>query len=379
MHQIKNIRFKGYKVFPRNQYAEMENLSRVNVIIGKNNCGKTSLLDIIETIYNNDLSIKPTRDVEEIVVDAPIDDDMIRRVFYGYSGIGHWNQSNLSEHVKGRGYPFILDSNNSFSINLAMIRGLGSHINPACSEFSNRKRYYKFRKITAERNIYPEPEGKEKLYSDGEGASNLIATFLNDSLHDESIIEDTFLNALNRIMQPESEFVSIRVQQVTYNNQRLWEVFLQEKGFQRVPLSKSGSGLKTIVLQSGEDMYFNAAARYIQNGSYDEALNVLKSISNHNGKWYYYSAIAHYGKGNQATALEHIQRAMNIEPDNIEYQSVYSQMKNGSNWYHGMGRTYTMPTMGGGGYCFRLCLANLLCNMCCGSGGLCCGRPYYFI
>lgn len=248
MHQIKNIRFKGYKVFPRNQYAEMENLSRVNVIIGKNNCGKTSLLDIIETIYNNDLSIKPTRDVEEIVVDAPIDDDMIRRVFYGYSGIGHWNQSNLSEHVKGRVYPFILDSNNSFSINMDMIRGLGSHINPACSEFSNRKRYYKFRKITAERNIYPEPEGKEKLYSDGEGASNLIATFLNDSLHDESIIEDTFLNALNRIMQPESEFVSIRVQQVTYNNQRLWEVFLQEKGFQRVPLSKSGSGLKTIVL-----------------------------------------------------------------------------------------------------------------------------------
>lgn len=248
MHQIKNIRFKGYKVFPRNQYAEMENLSRVNVIIGKNNCGKTSLLDIMETIYNNDLSIKPTRDVEEIVVDAPIDDDMIRRVFYGYSGIGHWNQSNLSEHVKGRVYPFILDSNNSFSINMDMIRGLGSHINPACSEFSNRKRYYKFRKITAERNIYPEPEGKEKLYSDGEGASNLIATFLNDSLHDESIIEDTFLNALNRIMQPESEFVSIRVQQVTYNNQRLWEVFLQEKGFQRVPLSKSGSGLKTIVL-----------------------------------------------------------------------------------------------------------------------------------
>ena len=248
MHQIKNIRFKGYKVFPRNQYAEMENLSRVNVIIGKNNCGKTSLLDIIETIYNNDLSIKPTRDVEEIVVDAPIDDDMIRRVFYGYSGIGHWNQSNLSEHVKGRVYPFILDSNNSFSINMDMIRGLGSHINPACSEFSNRKRYYKFRKITAERNIYPEPEGKEKLYSDGEGASNLIATFLNDSLHDESIIEDTFLNALNRIMQPESEFVSIRVQQVTYNNQRLWEVFLQEKAFQRAPLSKSDSGLKTIVL-----------------------------------------------------------------------------------------------------------------------------------
>lgn len=40
MHNIKSIRFKGYKVFPNNQYAEIENISRVNVIIGKNNCGK---------------------------------------------------------------------------------------------------------------------------------------------------------------------------------------------------------------------------------------------------------------------------------------------------------------------------------------------------
>lgn len=126
---------------------------------------------------------------------------------------------------------------------------------------------------------------------------------------------------------------------------------------------------------SGDEMYFNAAARYIQNRSYDEALNVLKSISNHNGKWYYYSAIAHYGKGNQATALEHIQRAMNIEPNNIEYQRAYSQMKNGSNWYNGMGGTYTVPNTSGNGLCFKLCLANLFCNLCCGSGGLCC--PFF--
>ena len=52
MHSIKNIRFKGYKVFPRSQYTELKNISRVNVIIGKNNSGKTSLLDIVETVYN---------------------------------------------------------------------------------------------------------------------------------------------------------------------------------------------------------------------------------------------------------------------------------------------------------------------------------------
>lgn len=52
MHSIKNIRFKGYKVFPSSQYTELQNISCVNVIIGKNNSGKTSLLDIVETVYN---------------------------------------------------------------------------------------------------------------------------------------------------------------------------------------------------------------------------------------------------------------------------------------------------------------------------------------
>ena len=114
-----------------------------------------------------------------------------------------------------------------------------------------------------------------------------------------------------------------------------------------------------------------AAGNYLRNGYYREALNVLGNVpeAERNAKWYYYSALAHYGKGNQATALEHIQRAMNIEPNNIEYQQVYSQMKNGSNWYNGMGRTYTVPNVSGG-YCFKLCLANLLCNMCC------CGTPF---
>ena len=129
--------------------------------------------------------------------------------------------------------------------------------------------------------------------------------------------------------------------------------------------------------ESQEESYLKAAANYINNGYYKEALNVLSGMEKRNAGWYYYSALAHYGKGNQATALEHIQRAMNIEPDNMEYQRAYSQIKSGSNWYNGMGRSYTAPTMSGG-FCFKLCLANILCNLCCGSGGFCCGRPFCF-
>ena len=248
MHNIKNIRFKGYKVFPNNQYAEIENISRVNVIIGKNNCGKTSLLDVIETIYNHELGIKPDRDVEEIILDLPFDRDMVDRVFSGYSGIGSWNRFKLSEYVDGKLFPVSLSISNRLEISDNSLRGLSSHLNGANNLLVARRNQYRFRKITAERDIQPESEGDPILYSDGTGASNLIATFLNDSNYNESIIEHNFLAALNSIMQPEAEFESIRVQQVIRNGQKLWEVFLQEKGFQRVPLSKSGSGLKTIVL-----------------------------------------------------------------------------------------------------------------------------------
>lgn len=58
MDQTSSIEFKGYKVFDDNQYAKMSGISRVNVIIGKNNSGKTSLLDVIELVYDGKSKIK---------------------------------------------------------------------------------------------------------------------------------------------------------------------------------------------------------------------------------------------------------------------------------------------------------------------------------
>ena len=54
--------------------------------------------------------------------------------------------------------------------------------------------------------------------------------------------------ALNSIFQSDGEFESIRIQQINGESGGMWEVFLQEKGQQRIPLSKMGSGLKTIIL-----------------------------------------------------------------------------------------------------------------------------------
>ena len=151
MHNIKNIRFKGYKVFPNNQYAEIENISRVNVVIGKNNCGKTSLLDVIETIYNHKMRIKPGLDVEEIVLDLPFDREMVDSVFSGYSGIGPWNKSSLSEYVDGKLFPVSLKIGDNLEISDDSLQGLSHHLNGANRHLASRRKNYRFRKITAER------------------------------------------------------------------------------------------------------------------------------------------------------------------------------------------------------------------------------------
>lgn len=250
MHSIKNIRFKGYKAFPKDEYAEINNISRINVIIGKNNCGKTSLLEIAEKVFDIETKLRVGFDIEEIQLDMPFDNNMINHVFSsGLSGIGSWNRTSLSEYTKDKLFPVNIKAGNNLELVAKNFPNLGGHINSANTVISDRRKEYKFRKITAERNIYPELESEQlTLGSEGNGASNIIATFLNDSNYDETIIEKTLLNSLNSIMKPEAEFENIRVQQVTYNGRKLWEVFLQEKGQQRIPLSKTGSGLKTVVL-----------------------------------------------------------------------------------------------------------------------------------
>ena len=109
-----------------------------------------------------------------------------------------------------------------------------------------------YAKISAERNIEPEfATEKLQLFANGKGATNVIRSIINNKNYDEQLVEVTLLEALNQIMGQDAQFNSIRVQEVMIGKdagETLWEVFLQEKGNKRFPLSQSGSGLKTIIL-----------------------------------------------------------------------------------------------------------------------------------
>lgn len=128
--------------------------------------------------------------------------------------------------------------------------------------------------------------------------------------------------------------------------------------------------------ETQEEIHLKAAANYLNNGYYKEALNVLSGMENRNSTWYYYSALANRGVGNNMIALEHAKQALAMEPNNWQYQNLVTQLEGGGGWYQSQQRSYGYP-MDGSDYCMKLCLLNLACNMCCG-GGMCCGPRIYY-
>lgn len=123
--------------------------------------------------------------------------------------------------------------------------------------------------------------------------------------------------------------------------------------------------------QSG-DPYQQAAYQYIRFGRYQEALNALNNSAEHNARWYYLSALANDGLGNQVTALEHIRKAVSMEPDNPEYLAALNRMQYGGGAYRRQAENYRGFTMGGDP-CTNLCLCYLINLFCCGGRGwFCC-------
>lgn len=126
--------------------------------------------------------------------------------------------------------------------------------------------------------------------------------------------------------------------------------------------------------QSTEDSYFRAAMQYIRFGRYPEALNVLAGMegSKRNARWYYLSALANEGAGNQITALEHMKKAVSMDPANQEYIYELNRMEHGGDPYRRQAGGFQGFNVGYNP-CASFCLC-YLCNMfCCGGRGwLCC-------
>ena len=115
---------------------------------------------------------------------------------------------------------------------------------------------------------------------------------------------------------------------------------------------------------SGDDRYHQGAIQYIRMGRFQEALNVLSNCTSRDARWYYLSALANDGLGNQVMALEHIRRAVSMEPDNQLYLEALRQIQDGGGAYRQQAAGFGGIRMGKAS-CIPLCLCYLVQCFCC--------------
>ena len=175
-------------------------------------------------------------------------------------------------------------------------------------------------------------------------------------------------NAYDQIMDMRKRGASSQSSSNSYQGYQNNTQYRQYSSFEDMFRDFAGGGYyqQRNQYQSQEDMYFQAVNNYLRQGFVHEAMNVLSQMSDRSAHWYYYSAMCNSRLGNNVTAMEHAQMAVQMEPDVVEYQQLLADLRTGRTQYRSQQAQYTNPASSMGSFCFRLWLYNLICNCCCG-------------
>jgi hypothetical protein len=249
-----SIEVKNYKSIGADEQG-YEGIRPVNLIIGRNNTGKSTLLDLIEyatSPVDRNLSEHGHRRLQpEVTITNYLREDELRPLFQENTGGGsipgnHWT---FGSRWIGKPITWRLEPGGNHAF-VALDPPLGIH-NPEswnqnlARQNDNPFQHYAFKKLLADRDISPEADSTIGMAGNGDGATNTIQHFLNKAGLPTELVKETLLSKLNEIFEPDATFTEIDVQQLGDGR---WEVYLAEAEKGPIPLSQSGSGIKTILL-----------------------------------------------------------------------------------------------------------------------------------
>lgn len=121
--------------------------------------------------------------------------------------------------------------------------------------------------------------------------------------------------------------------------------------------------------ESGSAQIYNSARVYLSARQFKQALNVIENIKpeERGAEWFFISAFANYGLGNNITALNHATHAVELDPNNMEYRQLLSIIQNGGRVNFGGQRPHGPQTVVVDNCCSTFCCSLLCCEMfrCC--------------
>lgn len=250
------LKIKDYKCFG-DSFVGFEQIKPVNLLIGRNNSGKSSLIDLVEYACKpKDISSNGHEGRKPIVaLRIPLSEQDIARGFSkrttagGIPGRTHFE---FGSYWIGKQLLLELDTKKDrrTAIEFEKHRSHGDievrgRFNSIAKIIENPFEAFSFKRLRSDRDITPEGESDEtNITPNGRYITNVVRRFLTLADLPSDLVEEKILRELNTIVAPDLNFSRIGAQQ---NNTALWEIYLQEDGRARIPLSQSGSGLKTIL------------------------------------------------------------------------------------------------------------------------------------
>lgn len=132
-----------------------------------------------------------------------------------------------------------------------------------------------------------------------------------------------------------------------------------------------GFGTRTMPLQKpnrqpDDSEEIKQVVDFIYMEKYDYANQILNRVvsTQRNARWHYLNALTNHGLGNQIKALEEIQKALQMEPNNQIYLQAYNSMKRTGYEYESTGQGFNKEANGLEKLCLSYCMMQFFCMFC---------------
>lgn len=256
---MNKIHIKKIKCF--NGDVVINEPSLVNLIIGRNNSGKSTLTNVFEYVYASNREYLLQK--HSIAIEFVITDDVVKTVFSetvtrrSFTVYNDDNQYEYGKRLIGKSMlvNLIFQADGSVSYEADANQELLKEFNDRdfysssdwkflASQLGSKISRKRILKLTAERDIASESDLTPELCDNGNGATSVIDHLINVDGEDYSLIKSDLLDTINYIMAGESHYTDIVVVRDKNGDKNVC-LFENNK---RIKIKEMGSGLKTIIL-----------------------------------------------------------------------------------------------------------------------------------
>jgi putative ATP-dependent endonuclease of the OLD family len=253
-----SIKFQGYRCFSDKDFQGLDRIKPINIVVGRNNSGKSTLVDCFVSLSLDDRG--KLANIGKIEIERRLPKKVVEEALkhLGTFEMHYGNQTKRFNILACQTLMFdqiavFYSAKGTISFNrlktnsdenqetLRLHQHLGGHI---CSGTSNLMTGWKCFRINAERDVVPEEACSKDLEANGRGLTAAFQSLMTRSENNMlDLLELELIPALNQILEPDNLYTRI----LAFESGGKWELYLEEKGKGRIPLSATGSGIKTIL------------------------------------------------------------------------------------------------------------------------------------